>query len=112
MYPIRTFDYLNLADVLRQKKGAIGLPQLSRTADAGVIVLQYLITFAAFANLIDISIDLSTRTVCSFKPQTQYFPLGWIFLGIPVHLIGASALFFRMSFRRTQGREPGNSVTR
>ncbi|RWA04576.1 hypothetical protein EKO27_g10526 [Xylaria grammica] len=68
MYPIRIFDYPNLADMFRPKKGAISLPQLSRRAGAAMVILQYLIAFLAVGNPIWVSIELGTRTVVSFKP--------------------------------------------
>ncbi|GAW17161.1 hypothetical protein ANO14919_066110 [Xylariales sp. No.14919] len=72
----------------------------------------YLIAFLDVGNLIWVSIELGTRTVVSFKLQTQYFPIRMDFLGHPCSPHWRYAFFLCVSLQPIPGHVPSNTVMR
>ncbi|KAI0418303.1 hypothetical protein F5X98DRAFT_374100 [Xylaria grammica] len=96
MYRIRIFDYPNLVDMFQHKK----VPSLFHSSQE-----ELTRRWSSLSNLAPVP-----SSVSSCKPNT--FPLGWIFLGIPVHLIGAYAFFLCVSLQPIPGHVPSNTVMR
>lgn len=93
--PIRTFDYRDPAEILHKRQDQVVEPKLSKTIAHNIIALQYILTLGALANIAHITWQLSTMTVVSFAPATQFLPSIWVGLGIVIHLFGTAAVMLR-----------------
>lgn len=94
--PVHAFDYHSgPMELLSEAPGAVDLPRFGRVGGAIVVIFEYLFAFAAVTNLLQVTIELSRRTVCTFTPSTEYLPLVWALTGILVHIVGAWACYLR-----------------
>ncbi|KAI0420353.1 hypothetical protein F5X98DRAFT_371766 [Xylaria grammica] len=99
VYPIRTFDYTNLAELSRPRIGP-GVRIRSNSSRIAVLASQYLLALIAIVNLLHVSLELGIKTVCSFDTENQYYPLGWALISLPIHVISSWATWLRMRFQK------------
>ena len=95
-WPIHSFDYHSSpAELFRETPGAVDLPELTPRWRVVVVITQYLLLIGAFANLLQTTLELSEKTICTFTPSTEYLPLVWALTGVPVHFVGSWASYLR-----------------
>lgn len=94
--PLRTFDYRDPSEILRQHTALMAYqqPRLSRL----ILVLEYLTAFAAIANLSVVTWQLCVRTICSFTTDTFWMPILWPVLAILIHIVAMVAVRLQWRF--------------
>ena len=96
VWPIHSFDYHSgPTELFRETPGAVDLPEFSPWGRVVVVITQYLLLIGAFANLLHTTLELSQKTICTFTPMTEYLPLVWALMGVPVHFVGSWSSYLR-----------------
>ena len=95
VFPIRSFDYRDPIGALKEREGRLHPPKIPSGGDAVVMIVEYVVVFAAIANVAMLSYQLGIQVPCTFTPHLTYLPLLWAFLSIIIHLSGAPALHLR-----------------
>ncbi len=82
---IHTFGYHSgPSELFRETPGAIKLPKFSRRwrlIIVLIVLIQYILVCGCVVNLLLVTLELSRRTVCKFKPRSEILPLMWAMAG-------------------------------
>lgn len=60
---------------------------------AEYVAAEYVAALGAIANIIQTSLDLGFRAVCSFHCDGQFYPLMWVLLPAFIHIVGVAAFY-------------------
>jgi hypothetical protein len=106
VFPMRSFEYQDPIGLLRERGGRLYPPRLSNKRQLAIMVLEYIVTIAAVANVVTVAYDLGMQVSCSFAPHITYLPLLWAVLNLAIHTSGAVALYLRV---RVKSQLPCNT---
>jgi hypothetical protein len=96
VFPMRSFEYQDPVGLLRERRGRLYPPELTKKWQLIVMVLEYIIALAAVANVVTVAQELGVQVSCSFAPQLSYLVLLWAVLNLSIHISGAAALYLRV----------------
>lgn len=97
--PLRLFQYRNVAEILDQRPGRLKPVFYRLPGELFIYIAEYIIVFAAIANVVCLGYELGSRVVLIFAPELTYLVLLWIFLGVVPHMVAAVALKLRIRVR-------------
>lgn len=97
---LRTFDYRDYSELLQIRQ------QNKHSAESGIsphysitTAFEYMLASAAAANVLLVSWQLSNRTIFAAGAATWGFPILWTLLTVPIHVLGALAVYLRVELR-------------
>ncbi|MCJ1479392.1 hypothetical protein MMC13_008077 [Lambiella insularis] len=106
IYPARPFAYYDPLEAINQAPAGFTNSPDGHLTYFAVSALQYLISLAAAANVIAVSLELGLKTVVVWKKRNPYLPLIWVLLPVVLH-VGAAIrlhLFVANAASRRQHR--------
>ncbi|KAH0533899.1 hypothetical protein FGG08_007481 [Glutinoglossum americanum] len=95
--PVHTFEYSNPFVILQTKEGRRLHSRKSALRKALAVTVQYLLAFAAIANVATVSYDLGVKSLFNFTCNQAYLAFLWAFLAPAIQVSGSIA--FRLRFK-------------
>jgi hypothetical protein len=97
--PIRTFEYHDPIEALRQGRGVVGQNLFCSDHKSRLLVVFELITTgAALANIWTVSLQLGQRTVNTRSCNSIWLEMLWVGLAVIIHFFGTLAFASRSKF--------------
>ncbi|KAI0467480.1 hypothetical protein F4859DRAFT_506830 [Xylaria cf. heliscus] len=94
--PIRTFEYREPIELLANGPNAFtAIVNLRSPYSTITLFVQYILAFAATANLLHVSWELGIYSVVGYSSDTWFQPIVWALLSLVVHFLGAVAVYLR-----------------
>ena len=80
VWPVRTFDRLSVAEILRKRPGRLPYPRISVTWQKTVSSMQFILAALAVINLYHTIVQFTIQTVDAGARETQFCPLSYVLM--------------------------------
>jgi hypothetical protein len=103
--PVRALMYHDPFQELQRRRGQIqlGLQHCSTWQRVFVAVLEYVLVFAAVANVTELGYRLGHRTIVAWAANFSYFHLVWSLAVVIIHILGCLTIRLRAKAKSGQG---------